>query len=205
VTTTNSSSCVAVSFGGTTFSADRGDGNAHSGGIRATGPLSLTKPGGNIDVAFAPEGATLSTGGGHIVVDESGKTVVASTGGGDISLSHTAGDATVSTGAGDVTIEVVNASVTAHSINVCDGSGRVILELPADLDATFELETAYTENFGRRTTISTDFPLDQTETSSWDDRSGTPRKFVRAVGKSGSGAGLIRVTTVNGDIVVQRR
>jgi DUF4097 and DUF4098 domain-containing protein YvlB len=81
----------------------------------------------------------------------------------------------------------------------------VTLELPADIDATFELETAYTDNRPNPTTIDSDFGLTRTETHEWDDRYGTPRKFVRATGTIGSGANLIRVTTVNGDIVVRRR
>jgi beta-lactamase regulating signal transducer with metallopeptidase domain len=204
VTTTNSSGCVALSIGSspvvTTVDAEK-----ERTPIRASGLLSLVKPGGSIDVASAPDGATLSTGGGHIFVDESNKVVVASTGGGDVELRRSAGDATASTGAGNVTISVVNTDGAEHNINVCDGHGRVILELPVQLDATFELETAYTDGFGRRTNIESDFPLEQSETAEWDDRHGTPRKFVRAVGKSGNGAGLIRVNTVNGDIVVRRR
>jgi len=204
VTTTTNGGCVALSVGSspavTTVRSE-----TEGMPIRASGPLSLVKPGGSIDVASAPDGATLSTGGGHIVVDESNKTVVASTGGGDIELRRSGGDATASTGAGDVTISVVNTDGAEHNINVCNGHGRVILELPAQLDATFELETAYTDAFGRRTSIETDYPLEQSETAKWDDRHGTPRKFVRAVGKSGNGAGMIRVNTVNGDIIVRRR
>jgi beta-lactamase regulating signal transducer with metallopeptidase domain/DUF4097 and DUF4098 domain-containing protein YvlB len=204
VTTTNSGGCVALSIGSSPV-VTTVDGEKERTPIRASGLLSLVKPGGSIDVASAPDGATLSTGGGHIFVDESNKVVVASTGGGDVELRRSAGDATASTGAGNVTISVVNTDGAEHNINVCDGHGRVILELPAQLDATFELETAYTDGFGRRTNIESDFSLEQSETAEWDDRNGTPRKFVRAVGKSGNGAGLIRVNTVNGDIVVRRR
>jgi DUF4097 and DUF4098 domain-containing protein YvlB len=205
-TTTNSTigSCVAVSVGSPSVMTTTRDDTAGPR-LRATGPLTLVKPGGSIDIASAPSGATLSTGGGHIVVEQSNKTVVASTGGGDIQLLRASGDATASTGAGDVTISVVNTDGAMHDINVCDGHGRVILELPAELDATLELETAYTDQFGRRTNIESDVPVERSETTEWDDRYGTPRKFVRAVGKSGSGAGMIRVHTVNGDIVVRRR
>jgi beta-lactamase regulating signal transducer with metallopeptidase domain len=209
VTNTNATSggCVAVSVGSTGtqtgFWISRNSSDA--GPIHATGPLSIHRAAGNIEIASAPEGATLSTGGGSIMVDESSKAVVASTGGGLISLARTKGDATVSIGAGEVTIGVINAGTTSHTINVCNGQGKVILELPADLDATFELETAYTDKFDRRTTISSDFPLEQSETQTWDDRFGAPRKFVRAAGKAGNGSGLIRVNTVNGDIIVRRR
>jgi beta-lactamase regulating signal transducer with metallopeptidase domain len=173
--------------------------------IAAAGPVSISKPGGSIEITSAPAGATVSTGGGRIVIDSSDKSVVASTGGGDVELRATSGDAVASTGSGSVSIRVVGSRSTSHNINVCDGHGRVTLELPADIDATFELETAYTDNHPTPTTIDSDFGLTRTETHEWDDRYGTPRKFVRATGTIGSGANLIRVATVNGDIVVRRR
>ena len=167
--------------------------------ITAAGPVSISKPGGSIEIASAPAGATVSTGGGRIVIDSSDKSVVASTGGGDVELRATSGNAVASTGAGSVSIRVVGSHGTSHNINVCHGRGRVTLELPADIDATFELETAYTDNHPNPTTIDSDFGLARTETHEWDDRYGTPRKFVRATGTIGSGANLIRITTVNGD------
>jgi beta-lactamase regulating signal transducer with metallopeptidase domain len=203
VSVTNSNgSCVAVSVGnvGSKLSYYL-DGKP----IVGTGPVSISKPGGSIHVAEAPEGATLSTGGGQIVVDSSNKSVVASTGGGDIELRATSGNVVASTGAGDVSIRVVGSRGAPHNINVCDGHGRVTLELPRDIDATFELETAYTDNHPDPTHIDSDVELTRTQTSEWDDRYGTPRKFVRAKGTVGAGGNLIRVSTVNGDIVVRRR
>jgi beta-lactamase regulating signal transducer with metallopeptidase domain len=167
--------------------------------------LLLHKDGGDIRLDDAPDGAAVSTGGGRIDIGSSEKVVVASTGGGDITLRRVGGSAVASTGAGHVTIDVVNGAEPAHSIDVCAGSGRVDLYLPAGIDASFELETAYTDNFARRTNIESDFPLRQSETRDWDDANGTPRKFVRATGVVGDGRSLIRVHTVNGDIVVHRR
>jgi beta-lactamase regulating signal transducer with metallopeptidase domain len=201
ITNTNGS-CVALSVGDLASPTSYYVGERP---ITATGPVSISKPGGSIQIALALAGATVSTGGGRIVIDSSDKSVVASTGGGDIELRATSGSAVASTGAGDVSIRVVGSRGTSHNVNVCDGHGRVTLELPADIDATFELETAYTDNRPNPTTIDSDFGLTRTETHEWDDRYGTPRKFVRATGTIGSGANLIRVTTVNGDIVVHRR
>ena len=166
---------------------------------------SISKAGGEIVMDDLPGGGTLHTGGGQIYVRSSGGSVSATTGGGDVELESVAGDAHVSTGAGTVQVTIVNANGTKHSVDVTSGKGRVILYLPANIDARFELETAYTDNFDRRTRIESDFALNQTETNEWDDRFGTPRKFVRATGVLGSGAGLIRVQTVNGDVVVRRR
>ena len=84
------------------------------------------------------------------------------------------------------------------------GKGQVVLVLPSDLNATLELETAYTDNFGRKTRIVSDWPLNVTETNNWDDSQGTPRKYVRVRQKIGSGGGLIRVRTVNGNVVLKR-
>ncbi|HEY9226661.1 MAG TPA: hypothetical protein VIP11_08450, partial [Gemmatimonadaceae bacterium] len=119
-------------------------------------------------------------------------------------LPRVGGNVHASTGAGDVTITVVNADGSVHTVDVFTGKGRVVLELPSDLDATFELETAFTETHAR-TNIESDFALTRSETQEWDDSMGTPRKFVRARGSVGNGRGLIRISAVNGDIVVRRR
>jgi beta-lactamase regulating signal transducer with metallopeptidase domain len=173
---------------------------------QGSGSFSLAKAGGDIVLDEAPYGAVVSTGGGRVFIGEANKLIRATTGGGDIELPRLSGNAIVHTGSGDVTIGVVNVEGREHSIDVYSGNGRVVLELPADLDATIELETAYTDNNRRGATfIETDFPLERSETSVWDDRFGTPRKFVRARGTVGTGRGLIKVRTVNGDIVIRRR
>lgn len=169
------------------------------------GSGSVSKDGGGIHVSVAAADATVRTGGGRIVVDSTEGGVVAVTGGGDIELKAATGNTTVSTGAGDVSVRVSGSPAAPHNVDVCDGRGRVTLDLPRELDATIELETAYTNNAPRRTNIESDFDLSRSETHEWDDRFGTPRKFVRAVGKVGAGTYMIRVSTVNGDIVVHRR
>jgi len=170
---------------------------AYTGPIR----LSLSKAGGDIVMDSVEDGARLSTGGGRISIGSANGFLSVSTGGGDIDLPRVGGDVSASTGSGDVTITVVNANGSEHSVDVFTGHGRLVLELPADLDARFELETAYTK---RPTSIDSDFPLTQSETNDWDDSQGTPRKYVRARGTVGTGRGLIRVRVVNGDIVVRR-
>ena len=165
--------------------------------------FTLSKPGGEISIEEAPNGARLTTGGGPIYVGSSSGSLSVSTGGGDIDLPRVGGSVSASTGAGDVTITVINGDGTRHSVDVFTGKGRVELELPSSLDARFELETAYTEGQSR-TTIDSDFALDRTETSNWDDSMGTPRKFVRARGTVGNGSALIRIRAVNGDIIIRR-
>jgi len=109
------------------------------------------------------------------------------------------------TGAGDVEVTIVDGD-DVHNVKIETGNGNATVWLPADLDAEFDLETAYTKNYGRKTKITSDFPLQQRETDTWDDTQGTPRKFVTATGTAGSGKnrGRIRIVIVNGDITIRK-
>jgi hypothetical protein len=107
------------------------------------------------------------------------------------------------TGSGDVSLQLIGAG--PHDVDITSGTGRVVLVVPSDLNATLELESAYTENFGRKTRVVGDWPLSVSETAGWDDSHGTPRKYVRVRQNIGRGGGLIRVRTVNGDIELKRQ
>ena len=124
------------------------------------------------------------------------------TGGGPIDIGPATGSVEAHTGGGDVTIELHGAG--PHSVEVTSGKGQVVLVLPNDLDATLDLETAYTNNLGHKTRIVSDFPLQTTETTDWDDSEGTPRRYVRVRQNVGRSGGVIRVRTVNGNIVLKR-
>jgi hypothetical protein len=165
--------------------------------------IAMSMAGGPISLAAAPDGARVTTGGGRIRIGPSGGEVYAMTGGGDIDIGPAAGSVEAHTGAGDVTIELKGPG--AHSVNVTSGRGQVVLVVPRDIDATLDLETAYTNNLGHKTRIISDFGLQQaSETGDWDGREGTPRRYVRARQTLGKGGGLIRVRTVNGNVVVNR-
>ncbi|NOT07575.1 MAG: hypothetical protein HOP28_05130 [Gemmatimonadales bacterium] len=170
-----------------------------------TAGLHISKAGGSIALDAAPNGATVHTGGGDITVGRSRGMVSATTGGGDIEIGPIAGSVRAGTGAGNIRVSVIDGAGGERSVDVTSGSGSLILELPTDISARFEIETAYTSNFGRRTKIDSDFELLQEETESWDRRLGTARKFVRASGQVGGGRSLIRVRIVNGDVVILRR
>lgn len=166
--------------------------------------FSMSKAGGSINLASVPAGGVLSTGGGDITIGSSGGKLRVSTGGGSIDLGRMGGDVVATTGAGNVSITVVNTDGTSHSVEVHSGSGRVTIDLPANIDAQLDLETAYTETHSP-TKIESAFAVNVTETQEWDYRNGTPRRYVRATGTAGSGRGLIRIRTVNGDVVIRRR
>jgi hypothetical protein len=105
------------------------------------------------------------------------------------------------TGAGDVEVTLAAAGGEPQLVEVSSGNGRVEIVLPPGFGGTLDLETAYTRRTGP-TTITAPGALERT-TTDWDDRQGTPRRYVRARGAIGSGSGLVRVRTVNGDVVVR--
>lgn len=174
-------------------------------GVERSGVLHIDKAGGSIVLDQVPDGAVLQTGGGEIRVGRSAGVIKATTGGGDIEIGPVAGSVRAGTGAGAVRISISEAGDDDRLIDVTSGNGTVVLELPANLSARFELETAYTRNLGRRTEIESAWELDRSETSEWESVYGTPRKYVRATGSVGRGGPLIRVRTVNGNITVIRR
>jgi hypothetical protein len=200
-TISNGSSSYASTGGGISTTTRWSDDDGSRPGFAMSG-IRMGMAGGPISLAAAPDGARVTTGGGRIRIGESGGEVYAMTGGGDIDIGPATGSVEAHTGAGDVTIELKGAG--AHSINVTSGRGQVVLVVPRDLDATLELESAYTNNLGHKTRIVSDFPLQTTETAEWDASEGTPRRYVRARQTLGKGGGIIRVRTVNGNVVLKR-
>jgi beta-lactamase regulating signal transducer with metallopeptidase domain/DUF4097 and DUF4098 domain-containing protein YvlB len=176
------------------------------GGSKLTGfsdnAIMMSYAGGDISLPSAPDGARVKTGGGRIRIGPSGGVVSATTGGGDIDIGPATGSVEAQTGAGRVAIELKGAD--SHQVEVTSGKGDVVLELPANLNATLELETAYTNNLGHKTRIVSDWPLTTTETSNWDATDGTPRRYVRARQNIGKGGAVIHVKTVNGNVVLQK-
>ena len=196
------SASISTTRGGTTTTTSISNDGGRGSGFGAAG-IRMSSAGGAISLPAAPEGARVTTGGGGIRIGPSAGEVYASTGGGPIDIGPATGSVEAHTGAGDVTIELKGAG--PHSVAVTSGKGQIVLVLPRDLDATLELETAYTDNFGHKTRIVSDQPLQTTETDTWDSSEGTPRRYVRARQTVGRGGGVIRVRTVNGNIVVTRK
>jgi beta-lactamase regulating signal transducer with metallopeptidase domain/DUF4097 and DUF4098 domain-containing protein YvlB len=176
------------------------------GGSKLTGfsdnAIMMSYAGGDISLPSAPDGARVKTGGGRIRIGPSGGVVYATTGGGDIDIGPATGSVEAQTGAGRVAIELKGPD--SHQVEVTSGKGDVVLELPANLNATLELETAYTNNLGHKTRIVSDWPLTTTETANWDSTDGTPRRYIRARQNIGKGGAVIHVNTVNGNIVLQK-
>jgi beta-lactamase regulating signal transducer with metallopeptidase domain len=216
VTRSGGVNIVGVSYGDSaTIHAGGGSGSgsgsgttissySSSGGSATTvgGPISVNSAGGGLSLPSAPEGARVVTGGGAIHVGPSAGSLYVSTGGGPIDVGPARGSVAANTGAGDVSVQLEGAS--GHTVDISSGTGRVELLVPTNLDAVLDLETAYTESFGRKTRIISDIPVQVTETTAWDDRDGTPRRYVRTRQTVGRGGPVIKVRTVNGDIVLRR-
>jgi DUF4097 and DUF4098 domain-containing protein YvlB len=146
-------------------------------------------------------GATISTGGGDVQIGRTAGPVVVSTGGGNMEIGPVSGSLDASTGAGDIQVQV---ATTKETIELSSGSGKITLDIPASFDGRIELETAYTKSLGRATKIDSEWRLERETTTNWDGERGTPRRYVRAHATLGEGRGLVRVTTVNGDIILHR-
>ena len=191
---------LSVSKGATTTTYVD-DGVGHGGSFGASG-IRMSSAGGDISLPQAPDGARVTTGGGAVRIGPSAGEVYASTGGGSIDIGPASGSVEAHTGAGNVTITLTGAG--SHSVDVTSGKGEVVLVVPRDLSATLELESAYTNNLGHATRIESDWPLTVTSTKDWDSSEGTPRKYVRVRQTIGGGGGVIRVRTVNGNVILRR-
>jgi beta-lactamase regulating signal transducer with metallopeptidase domain len=191
------------SHGGMGIGVGKGIGKSTSDFGYEKGAIRMDAAGGPLSLPSAPQGARVTTGGGRIRIGPSGGAVYAETGGGPIDIGPASGSVAAHTGSGDVSLQLIGAG--PHDVDITSGTGRVVLVVPSDLNATLELESAYTENFGRKTRVVGDWPLSVTETAGWDDSHGTPRKYVRVRQNIGRGGGLIRVRTVNGDIELKRQ
>jgi hypothetical protein len=170
---------------------------------RDRGVIRIRKAGGAIHLAEASDGADVYTGGGSIHIGRASGFVRAETGGGAIQLGPITGSVVARTGNGSVHVSLDR--LEGATLDIKSGLGDVVLDLPSDLSADIDLETAYTDVLGRATAINSQWPLERAETNEWDSTRGTPRRYVRSRGRIGNGGPVVRVRTVNGDIILRRR
>ncbi len=161
--------------------------------------VEISTMGGEIDVASAPRGADVSTMGGDITIGSAKQFVKARTMGGKIRIDAIDGRVDATTMGGDVAVHVVGAG---GDVAIESMSGDLELWLPAGFDAEFDVEIAYTQGMHRSYEIRSDFPLTQSRTSDWEYGHGSPRKFIRGSGTAGAGTHTVKLSTVNGDIVI---
>jgi DUF4097 and DUF4098 domain-containing protein YvlB len=195
---------------------------AHVEAAIDSGPVSVHRMGGDIDVADAPNGADLHTMGGNIHVgkvgsfakvktmggnidiDHADASVNASTMGGKITLRSVNGSIHASTMAGDLTIHEVGASSSQRDIELSSKAGTVELTVPKDFPMEVRIKLAYTKNAGDHYRIIDHAGLAQRESQDWDTSEGSPRKYIRAEGRVGNGMNHVTIDTINGDVILRQ-
>lgn len=158
--------------------------------------------GGDLDVNYAPNGATLRTMGGDIRVARSNDLVVARTMGGNIRVRQLEGSLDAGTMGGQVDIEVVGGG-TGRTIEASSMGGTVELTVPKDFAAEYWIRLEIDKNDREEGRIVSDVPLHIEE-----ERGHRWFKTVRIVtgtATSGAAANHVRLKTYGGDIVIRTR
>jgi DUF4097 and DUF4098 domain-containing protein YvlB len=187
-----------------------------------SGALTISKMGGAIDVDDAPQGATLSTMGGdirlgsvgefahlktmggNVTIDNAEASVDATSMGGNITLKSVNGAIKASTMGGDISARVVGSSEQRRDIELSSKGGTITLTVPKDFPMDVRIQLAYTKNATRSFDITQHAGLSQRETSEWDSTLGTPRKYIYAEGRVGSGLNHVEIKTINGDVILRQ-
>jgi len=187
-----------------------------------SGTVSIHKMGGDIDVADAPDGATLETMGGNVrlgnvaghaklhtmggnvTVERAHASIDASTMGGSVRIEDTNGSITASTMGGDVSAREVGSSSERRDIHLSSMSGTITLVVPQDFPMEIHIKLAYTKNHEGQCRIIDKLGLKQQETQDWDTSHGSPRKVIRADGQTGNGLNKVTLETINGDVILKQ-
>jgi DUF4097 and DUF4098 domain-containing protein YvlB len=187
-----------------------------------TGALTISKMGGGIDVEDAPQGATLSTMGGgihlgsvgefakvktmggSITIDNASAQVDATTMGGNITIKSVNGPLQATTMGGDITARMTGSSDQQRDVKLTSNGGTITLTVPKDFPMDVRIQLAYTKTTNRSFDIIQHAGLSQRESSEWDTSNGTPRKYIYAEGRVGSGLNHVEIKTINGDVILKQ-
>lgn len=170
------------------------------------GEVKIKTMGGDIKVDEALYGANVTTMGGDIEVNKVVKYLKASTMGGDIDVKEIDGKIKASTMGGDVYVTMTgNPDEYDREVELSSMGGDIELTLPDGISATLDIRVTYTRNSSKRYKIISDFPLDIEGDKDWSYGDGDPRKTIDGKGKTGSGKHRVKVSTVNGDIIIRKK
>ncbi len=190
--------------------------------ISNSGPLTIQKMGGEIDVQDARRGATLTTMGGdihlgsvasfakvktmggNIAIDHAKGPVNAATMGGKIDIAQASGSVEATTMAGNITARLVGTSSARRDISLSSNAGTILLTVPKDFPMDVRVTLAYTKNADKAYRIIESLGLSQHTTEEWDNSHGTPRKYIYAEGRVGSGMNHVEIKTINGDVILRQ-
>ncbi|HEX4021556.1 MAG TPA: DUF4097 family beta strand repeat-containing protein [Acidobacteriaceae bacterium] len=191
-------------------------------GAGGSGPLNIDKMGGAIEVTNAPNGATLhtmggdihignvgrfanaKTMGGNITIDHANASVDAKTMGGNITVMDATGPVQATTMAGDVMVRLIDSTSERRDVHLSSNSGTITLIVPKDFPMDVQIKLAYTKNADKTFDIHDNVGLTRHESADWDTSKGTPRKYIYAQGRVGSGQNHVEIDTINGDVVLKQ-
>jgi len=211
---------ISASLSGCKYSRSRSPLDAEA--VSDTGALTISKMGGEIDVAEAPHGATLSTMGGDIhlgrvasfasvktmggsvTIDHAEASVDATTMGGNINLKGVDGPVHATTMAGDITAHLVGSLSAQRDVHLTSNSGTITLIVPKDFPMDVRIKLAYTRNSDKTFDIIDHMGLTHRQSADWDTSQGTPRKYIYAEGRVGSGQNHVEISTINGDVILKQ-
>jgi DUF4097 and DUF4098 domain-containing protein YvlB len=165
-------------------------------------PLTIVKAGGDIDVDGAPQGADLVTMGGNIHVGRVDSYAKLKTMGGNIDVDAASGSVQAKTLSGDIVAHIIGTSNDSRDINLSSNQGEIKLVVPKDFPMTVEVTLAYTDNQDTAFRVIDDLGLRQVTTDNWDKKHGTPRKYIYANGRVGSGQNRVVISTINGNVTL---
>jgi DUF4097 and DUF4098 domain-containing protein YvlB len=157
--------------------------------------------GGDIVVASAPDGASVSTMGGDIRLGNVAGEVVARTMGGNVRAARVEGSIRASTMGGNVRLDIAGGG-SGRSIEASSMGGAIDVSLPSGFGADFEVELSQWED-GPMHTIRSDFPLQIRESTRW--RWFRHVRVLTATGRIGAGGNLVRIETNGGDITIHQK
>ncbi len=167
--------------------------------------VNISTMGGQINVDEALSGANVSTMGGDIEVNKAKLYIKANTMGGDIDIKDIDGWVKATTMGGDVDVRMTgDPSKGKRDVEISSMSGDIELTLPDGISADFDIRITYTRNSRKNYEIDSDFPLTIEEDEEWSYSNGDPRKRIDGTGKSGNGKNKIKVSTINGNIIIKR-
>jgi len=187
-----------------------------------SGAIIISKMGGGIDVADAPHGATLTTMGGdihlgsvasyahlktmggNITINHAEASVDATTMGGNITIKGVNGSAQATTMAGDITVHLVGSSSAQRDVHLTSNSGTIKLIVPKDFPMDLRIKLACTQNADETYDIIEHLGLTHRQSAEWDTSQGTPRKYIYAEGRVGSGQNHVEINTINGDVILKQ-
>jgi putative adhesin len=164
--------------------------------------VQISTMGGGIEVEDAPEGAAVHTMGGDIHIKDAQRFVRATTMGGDVTIDRADGSVQATTMGGNVEATVVG---SGGDVELRSMSGDITLTVPRGFGMDLDLEIAFTRDSDRNYRIESDLDLERKTTDDWDYGHGSPRKYLRAEGKAGSGKNRVTIKTVNGNIKIVTR